>query len=108
MAPFILGLHLLTAHVDDSSHTFTPGAYIQLEDGITAGFVRNSEGHPSEYAGYTFGRDYAITVGVVHGYKIRPVQPLIVPSMKVGDHVRLMLVPNCHGVPAGVSLGLEF
>lgn len=103
---WILGLHLLTAHVSPGYETFTPGAYVRHESGFTAGAYRNSIGRNSAYAGWTLETDdkrFAITAGAVTGYDRKceagmctghagKIAPLLIPSMKLGP-ARLAVVP---------------
>lgn len=70
--PWILGLHLLSAHAHPGYDTVTPGLFVRSPGGITAGVLRNSVGRPGVYLGQTFetadGR-FALTLGAITGYR---------------------------------------
>lgn len=73
-----LGLHLATAHLSAGLEPITPGIYVRTEAGLTVGAYRNSYGHLSEYAGWTWqGDTFALTTGLVAGYRG--------PSVKTGE-----------------------
>lgn len=101
-ATWVIGLQLAAAHFggDASANEWaTPGIYVKHASGATAGAYRNSEGHGSAFAAWTFeteSRTWAITVGAVTGYRRAAVMPLLLPSVRVplGDvALRLSLVP---------------
>lgn len=74
----ILGLSLYTWHTPQSYDCYpcglsnnTPGVYV-IADDWTAGYVRNSLGHPAWYAGkvfHTAGLDF--TIGAITGYQYK-------------------------------------
>lgn len=106
-ASLILGIHLLSPHIEPGRETFTPGVYASC-DGVVAGALRNSQGKPSVYAGYTFNHDgvFGLTVAGATGYSLAPVIPVVVPSVKIG-HVRVgALLPTRYS-SAGVHFSLE-
>ena len=97
---WILGLHLFTWHSEPGFESATVGVYARSPDGITVGAYRNSEGGRSAYAGLTMetpGRQFALTVGAVTGYRAAPVIPLIVPSMRFSSDnlsLRVAVIPR--------------
>lgn len=109
MNSWVLGLHLLSAHVSPGYETFTPGVYVMQEGGgITAGIFRNSERRWSGYGGYTWqGETFALSAGVVAGYRASPVLPFIVPSAKFGP-VRLSLAAKPPRLGHSLALHLSF
>lgn len=96
-----LGLHLLSAHAQPGYETATVGVYAQAPGGLTVGALRNSERRLSVYAGQTWhtadGR-WALTAGVITGYRSARVTPLLVPSVRLplgpAATVRLGLIPK--------------
>lgn len=120
-AALTLGLHLATAHFGgspDSPHVenVTPGIYLRTPSGLTAGVYSNSEGGTSAYAGQTFETDsrrFALTLGAVVGYRVAPVLPLVVPSLRfeITEHAaaRLSYIHNpLKDAPSGVHLSAEW
>lgn len=116
-AGIIVGLHLATAHVGGAGlESVTPGVYVRMPSGITAGAYRNSHGHGSAYLGMTWttsdGR-WSITAGGVTGYPRAKVSPLVIPSLRMPVAstpwaVRLSYLPKPHSDGAqGVHLSLE-
>lgn len=113
-----IGLHLGTAHSRAGLCDANPGAYVRLASGATFGAYRNSECRASAYAGHTWatsGRlSFAITAGVVTGYRSRPVGPLVVPSLAIaipgeGGHLRLSYLPRAEkGGASGLHLSVEW
>lgn len=118
-AALTLGVHLATAHfggAPNSPHVenVTPGIYLRTPSGLTAGVYSNSEGGTSAYLGQTYETDsrrFAITVGAVVGYRVAPVLPLVVPSVRVEitQHAAVRLSYNnpLKGAPSGVHLSAE-
>lgn len=87
-APELLGLHLTTWHSAPGFCANTPGAYAKWANGFTVGAYKNSEcEHYSVYAGWTWETEgsvrAAVTLGVVTGYKLAPVLPMIAPSLVI-------------------------
>jgi hypothetical protein len=96
-------------------HTATPGLYVRLPNGLTAGAYSNSYGNPSAYAGWTWetpDRRFALTVGAVSGYAQGRLRPLVAPSMRLGlaPHTALRIAgaPKFRGGAAVLHLALEF
>ncbi|MDE2202698.1 MAG: hypothetical protein KGJ38_08220 [Burkholderiaceae bacterium] len=91
----VLGLHLATAHFDTSRrhHNVNPGGYVMC-DNVVAGAYVNSHWRNSTYAGYVWhvGRVDIVT-GAITGYGRGGPAPLIAPSVLLGGHVRLTLLP---------------
>ncbi len=99
------GLHLATAHFSDHPTTQlraeTPGLYLRLASGATVGAFRNSYGHGSVYAGYTWetaDRRFALLAGAVTGYSAARVMPLLAPSVRLpitsSAALRIALLPK--------------
>jgi hypothetical protein len=84
----VVGAHLISLHssptyvsAHDNFHDIdyrtryewvTPGAYVRMANGATAGAYRNSLGKASVYVGWTWQTDderFALTVGAVSGYR---------------------------------------
>ena len=112
-----VGLHLVSAHFDDSDfESVNPGLYVRLNNGATAGAYRNSMRRVSAYAGWTWDTDFhgfrpAITAGVVTGYE-RAVMPLLVPSISTpavdGFRARFTFIPKVEkGGSSALHLSLE-
>jgi hypothetical protein len=136
-AQAVAGLHLATWHstrsyevlqagtpVQHRYRTFTPGLYIRLDNGLTAGVFANSFGHPAAHLGWTAetsagalpgGLQLALTAGAVLGYRHDPLIPALLPSMRVplarSAGVRLTYLPPApkgeHRVQA-LHLGMEW
>ncbi|MEY2893921.1 MAG: hypothetical protein RJA98_3829 [Pseudomonadota bacterium] len=120
-AAVTIGLHLATAHfggAPNSPHVenVTPGLYLRTASGITAGIYSNSEGGTSAYAGQTYETDngrFALTVGAVVGYRVAPILPLVVPSVRFNPTeqagLRLSYIHNpLRGAPSGLHLSAEW
>jgi hypothetical protein len=131
------GIHLATWHSHASYgaaeagttvlrryRTFTPGLYIRLDNGLTAGVFRNSFGHPAAHVGWTAetsagalpgALQLALTAGAVLGYRHDPLMPALLPSGRVplgsSAGLRLTYLPPAskgeHRVEA-LHLGLEW
>lgn len=90
-APTTVGLHLVSAHSNQSQawREFNPGVYLRWSNGATVGTYLNSVNRQSFYLGWTGDWPVArraslgLTLGAISGYS-RPVQPLVVPSLRVG------------------------
>lgn len=107
-----VGLHLATYHFArkaDFNET-NLGGYAVC-DRWAAGAYRNSERGDSAYVGYTYSLGPVdFVVGAVTGYKRGPM-PMVLPSMKVTDHLRLTVlppVPKANVNTMGVHLSAEF
>lgn len=136
----IVGVHLVSLHQDPcwtepappaavvaepTRHRFeaaTPGLYLMLPNGFTAGAYRNSFGTGSVYAGYTLQSPeghFALTVGAVAGYPYGPaLRPMVVPSARIGLGALgaddwslrvslLMKRPGAHASTAALHFSLE-
>lgn len=115
--PTTIGVHLGTRHSVAGLCDANPGLYVVLDDGATAGFYRNSECRLSVYAGRTWsttGRvSFALTAGMVTGYRARPLTPLVVPSVALQltptATARLTYLPRAEKRGAsGVHLSMEW
>lgn len=141
----VVGAHLISLHssptyvsAHDNFHDIdyrtryewvTPGAYVRMANGATAGAYRNSLGKASVYVGWTWQTDderFALTVGAVTGYRRdftvilnrdwgheprvekrgQALQPLVVPSVRFAlddrTALRLGYVPAPHKDSAAV------
>lgn len=107
-----VGIHVATYHFDRSAHyrEVNPGLYVMC-DGYTAGVYANSVRSTSAYLGYTVALGPVdVTLGAVTGYR-RQVLPMLVPSVRIADHVRIAFLPPIPGEPktqGGFHLMLEF
>lgn len=112
-----VGLHAVSAHQHGGMNNVNPGLYIRHDNGITAGFYRNSYRRESVYIGYTTEVrrgpvSAALTIGAVTGYPAAPIMALAVPSVAYhfgNNAVRLGIVPKppSHGTSASVHLMAE-
>ncbi len=73
MEGWILGLHLLSAHLGDldpGAHprTFTPGIYAVAPSGVTAGAYRNSLDKDTVYLGWTWRTGWSPLTMALVGY----------------------------------------
>jgi hypothetical protein len=121
-----IGVHVGSWHSTQGYNNFNPGLMVRSESGLTAGAYCNSESRSAlfptakhcqvaAYAGHhhdwtlTPGLKVGLTGGVLVGYSRAKVLPFVVPSLLIGDHVRLIYAPAIE--PKGVttvSLALEF
>lgn len=111
--PTAVGLHLYTAHSDHRLNNTNPGVYARWKNGLTIGTLTNSINRQSSYVAWTLADKtdtVELTVGGITGY-LKPVTPLVVPSVKVGitEHwaARLSLL-KAPGNPAAVHLSVEY
>ena len=75
------------------------------------GVYRNSEDSASVYAGvgYMIGGKWVkvgIEAGAVTGYDKAPVLPLVVPTLRLADHVKLLYIPKYGTSPHVLGLQL--
>lgn len=100
-----IGLHVASWHSVQGYNNFNPGAYWQGDSGATVGAYCNSESRSrlfpdakrcdmSAYAGWTFTYGiFSATAGVITGYRRGPT-PMVLPTVKLGDHLRVGFVPK--------------
>lgn len=94
-AALILGMHLATYHFDRSKPTnpVNIGAYVSCDDWL-GGAYYNSQWHTSLYAARVWHMGVVdIATGAVSGYGGTWVRPMLIPSVRVGNHVRLSWLP---------------
>lgn len=119
---FTGGLHVHSMHVQakDADNNQNWGLYARAEDGLTAGWYRNTLRRNSFYLGQTFeSGPYALTLGGITGYKVKDgegwsrnyIAPLVAasyaaPFQMMGGTPRLTLVPG-HLVKARTVLHLS-
>ena len=112
-----IGLHTVSVHEHAGMNNTNQGLYIRLDNGLTAGFYRNSYRQQSAYLAWTFETDQwhglsaAVSVGGVSGYPAAKVMALIVPSVAyhVGESaVRVGIVPRPPKTGAAAALHLMF
>ncbi|MBK9133371.1 MAG: hypothetical protein IPM15_03180 [Betaproteobacteria bacterium] len=97
MEGWILGLHLLSAHLGDldpGAHPrrFTPGIYAVAPSGVTAGAYRNSLDKDTVYLGWTWRSGYHVgpftdvtfTAAAATGYSEAKVVPLLAVAATLG------------------------
>lgn len=111
-APLTVGVHLGTYHKDRAAgyNEVNLGVYVE-RNGWTAGVYHNSINHPSVYAGYTFQHVVGpldITLVGVTGYRYAAVIPALIPSVKVGGHLRLSFLLPVEKNGGGVHASWEF
>lgn len=115
----VLGLHTATWHSRPGYQAATPGAYWRFANGATLGAYRNSEGHGTAYAGWTWTTDEArplslgFTAAAATGYSAAPVVPLLAPSVAyrpgglLGDTtLRLVALPKWHPKQGATAVSL--
>jgi hypothetical protein len=98
MEGWILGLHLLSAHLGDldpGAHprTFTPGIYAVMPSGATFGAYRNSIDRDTVYGGWTWRtgwkagplNDVTLTAAAATGYTEGKVVPLFAVAATLGQ-----------------------
>lgn len=112
-----LGLHTATWHSRPGYQAATPGAYLRWDNGATLGAYRNSEGHGTAYAGWTWTTDEAaplsvgFTAAAATGYAIAPVVPLLAPSAAwratPGTTLRLVALPKWHPKQGATAVSLS-
>jgi hypothetical protein len=110
-AAIAIGIHLGTYHFERDHHynEFNPGAYAAC-DGYVVGVYQNSVRKTSTYVGYQFSNVLGpinIVTGVVTGYKLAPVVPMIIPTVK-WDNIRVSFIPPIKNVSGGIHLSMEF
>lgn len=115
----MIGLDLYTIH--GTPHGLcndTVGIYYVDQSGHGAGLMKNSECHIGAWAAYTAQTNTltiahmpvsaGVTIGAIAGYRMAPVLPLLVPSIKVGI-VRLSYLPRSPGSQSdGLHISIEF
>jgi len=98
MEGWIIGLHLLSAHLGDldpGAHPrrFTPGIYAVAPSGVTVGAYRNSLDNDTVYAGWTWRTGYSagpfndvtLTAAAATGYSEAKIVPLLAVAATIGD-----------------------
>lgn len=115
----MIGLDLYTLHRD--SHGLcndTYGIYGTADSGLSAGLFKNSECAVGAWAGYNaqtntltvagMRASAGVVVGAIAGYRMAPVLPLMVPSIKLGI-VRFSYLPRSPGAQTdGIHISIEF
>lgn len=107
-----VGINLVTAHTHGGFRSWTPGAYVRTNSGVTAGVLRNSFGRTSLHLSQTWavsalGLPVDLQAGGITGYRAAPVIPLLTASVRLGQHHRLILIPGGTGA-AALHLAVEF
>lgn len=107
-----VGVNLATAHSGGGFRSWTPGAYVRTDSGLTAGILRNSYGRISLHAGQTWhtqalGLPIDLQAGLITGYQRAPVLPLATVSTLIGGRHRLILIPGPRGC-AAINYSLEW
>jgi hypothetical protein len=100
-----IGLHLASWHSKPGYNNVNPGAYWRGDSGLTVGAYCNSESRSAlfpgarrcelaRYVGYSFeAGPVTLTAGVIDGYQ-RGAVPMVLPSVKLGDTLRLAFIPR--------------
>lgn len=106
----ILGVHLATYHFDRSTpvNQSNLGVYASCDDWL-GGVYYNSQWRVSPYVAHVWHLGPVdIAAGAVAGYQGSTVKPMLIPSVRVGDHVRLSwLPPSRFSGEGGLHLSLE-
>lgn len=88
----VVGLHLGSQHTNDPhglANNLNPGLYVRFNNGVTAGFYKNSIHKDTFYAGWTAPEFYRVsfTFGGASGYRndgqAFNLIPIIVPSIRI-------------------------
>lgn len=115
----MIGLDLYTIHrAPHGLCNDTVGIYYVGESGLGAGVMKNSECHVGGWAAYTAQTNTltiarmpvsaGVTMGAIAGYRMAPVLPLLVPSVKVGI-IRFSYLPRSPGAQSdGLHISIEF
>lgn len=115
----MIGLDLYTIHrAPQGLCNDTVGIYYVGQDGLGAGLIKNSQCHVGAWAAYTaqtntltiarMPMSAGVTVGAIAGYRMAPVLPLLVPSIKIGVF-RFSYVPRPPGAQSdGLHISIEF
>lgn len=85
-----IGLHLGSHHYPDPNgraNNVNPGAYIRLENGLTAGFYLNSWRKDTAYIGWTTHEwmRTSITFGIASGYREEMPIAIAVPTFRLAS-----------------------
>ena len=119
LAGWIIGLQLVSPHYGSGASELewaTPGIYARHPSGATASVYRNSQGRASVLAGWTWefwDRRIGLTAGVVTGYSMAPVLPVVIPSARFeigsGWALRLSVIPPIKepAITGAVAVALE-
>jgi len=115
----MIGFDLYTIHrAPQGLCNDTVGIYYVGESGLGAGLMKNSECHVGGWAAYTaetntltiarMSVSVGVTAGAIAGYRMAPVLPLLVPSIKIGI-VRFSYLPRSPGAQSdGLHISIEF
>jgi hypothetical protein len=115
----VIGVDLYTVHGEPNGLcNDTVGVYYVGKDGLGAGLMKNSECHIGAWAAYTAQTNTltiarvpvsaGVTLGAIAGYRMAPLLPLLVPSIKVGI-VRFSYLPRSPGAQSdGLHISIEF
>lgn len=88
----VIGLHIGSQHTNDPhglANNLNPGLYVRFDNGVTAGFYKNSIHKDTFYAGWTAPEFYRVsfTFGGASGYRndgqAFNLIPIIVPSIRI-------------------------
>jgi len=98
-----IGAHLGSWHDRPGFNNTNPGLYVKLDNGVTAGYYRNSIRGNSAYLGHTSSVDLVgtvraeATIGLITGYTVSKVMPFVIPSVSVEVfptvRARLIFIP---------------
>ncbi|HEX7765997.1 MAG TPA: hypothetical protein VF443_04750 [Nitrospira sp.] len=83
----VIGIDIASVHAHPGMNNVNPGLYLHRDDGWSGGFYYNSERHMTGWLGYTIKDEadrFAITLGAASGYKIAPIIPIVIPSVRIG------------------------
>jgi hypothetical protein len=124
--PSTILIHTVSAHSEPGYNNLNLGLGYRDISGLTVGSYCNSESKSrlfpdakpcklSTYLGYSrdwdlgVGVSVGLTAGILHGYTRAKILPFILPSFKLGDHIRILYAPAVEPKGTSVfSLVLEF
>jgi len=106
-----MGLNLATYHAkrDAGYEEFNPGVFARSGE-WSAGVYRNSVGRWSIHVERTWPRVIGpidVSVGIVTGYPMAPVMPLVFPSMRI-ENVRVAYLPTFDKSGGALHFATEF
>lgn len=124
--PSTILIHTVSAHGEPGYNNLNLGLGYRDISGLTLGGYCNSESKSrrfpdaktckvSTYLGYSKdwevvdGVSIGLTTGLLHGYARAKILPFILPSLKLGGHIRILYAPAVEPKGTSVfSLVLEF
>lgn len=115
----MIGIDLYTVHRD--AHELCNGnfgVYAYGDSGMAGGLLKNSDCVIGGWAGYNSETNVlsigglnvsaGLVFGAITGYRMAPVLPLVIPSLKIG-RLRFSYLPRSPGAQTdGIHISIEF